>query len=122
MKHTHTEGRGIFSADWLMDRETDAMLLPRACRGADNSRRRSHCRKAIRLAMETALSPQQRQRVEQYYFEGLPMAEIARREQISSHAVSKTLQNAEKAIRKYGMAYMKIYDEVEKEFLNEYEN
>ena len=46
---------------------------------------------AVRCAVETALTPKQRESVEMYFFEGLSQSEIARRLGVSQQVIRKRI-------------------------------
>lgn len=113
--------RNGYGSSRFMDKTTDKRLLPTWLWPSDNSRRRAHCKKAVARAMETRLTPAQRQRVELHFGKGMSKSEIARLENSSCSAVVKSIRAAEEAIRDYAEAYMEIYDALERELLQEAE-
>jgi DNA-directed RNA polymerase specialized sigma24 family protein len=104
--------------DWLADPRAEGRLLPGAMRQRDNSRRLRHCKKAIGWAMKR-LKPEQRERLQLFYTGGLSQSEIARRQQVGKSCVSKSLRSGEGELREYAALYMEIYDNLERELLQD---
>ena len=94
----------------ITDPRTDPRLLPPALRGLDNKNRMRHYRAALREAMETQLTPVQREHIQLHYWQGMRKSEIARLQKVTGSAVSKSIQAAQQAIREYVEMYMRIYD------------
>lgn len=89
-------------------------------RGADNSRRIRHCKFALKKAILNCLSESQRKYILEYYWREQRKSQIARKYGVSCSAVGKALKQAEAAIRQYVEQYMRIYDAVERDLLNEF--
>lgn len=95
------ERREVLWAD--LDALDSAALLWWPDAGADDERAR-----AVRRAVEEALSPKQREVVEAYFFEGLSEPEIARQLGIAQQVVHKRIHGVRRDGRAIGGALRKL--------------
>lgn len=107
------------SFEMLPDPATEELLLPTWMAERDNTRRLKYCKNALHRAMAECLTPTQREQIQLFYEAGLRKSEIARRQQCTCSAVSKSIKAGEAALRAYMELYMSIYDALERDFLRE---
>jgi DNA-directed RNA polymerase specialized sigma subunit len=108
----------IMRLDWIPDPDTDRRLLGGEMRPRDNRRRIRHCKRAILWGMDH-LKPEQKEQLRQFYDKGLSKSEIAKRQNVTHSAVSKSIRNSEDKLRDYAALYMEVYDRLEQEFLRD---
>ena len=77
--------------------------------GEDNSRQIANMKHALKNAIDTELTSRQRQMLEEYYFGGRTVTEIAQRHGLSKSTVSRHLSRSREILKKslrYGMYVM----------------
>lgn len=109
----------ISSLHDLPDDQADRRLLPGWMAGADNSRKLRHYKRALRKALLTSATPEQREMIRLFYKEGLRKTQIAQMRKCSCSWVAKCILAGEQAVRDYIDLYMEIYDSLEREILSE---
>lgn len=103
----------------IKDPNTDARLLPSALRSNDNSRCIRHYKTALKKAMENCISTTQKEQILLFYVYGWRKCQIAKKQNKSCGAITKSLRNAEKAVKAYVDDYMSIFKTLEQEFLKD---
>lgn len=83
------------SSEWIGD-----MTVYLRETGEDNSLQLERLRRNLRRAREAELTDRQRQMLELYYDQRLPVTEIARRLGVHSSTVSRTLERARQRLRR----------------------
>lgn len=103
----------------IPDLRVDSRLLPLSLLSRDNARRVRHYKIALNKAMQSCLSPAQREQIRMHYWQGMNKSAIARLQGIGCSAVSKSIKAGQAAIRTYIEQYMQVYDVLEQELVEE---